>query len=619
MPGRDASLHTRMGRVPEILNDVELRRLHRFDWLIGKIVDTQARDMTRKGFQLHITDGDEADIKRVLKIYNHRLKAKAKMRSARRWELLMGGAAIVAKTNGSNETEEPLDLKKLQTLDRLMVFDRYQIEPDYAEWNLLEPEYYRIIRSTDLRDSKGESLKYGQKIHHSRVLKFAGIELSADDMANNRGWGDPIVHRIKDVLARYRTASSTILKAIESFSVLNISVQEMHKLVGAGKIEEVKKYLQEVSMALSLFGVLLTDSTTSSADFKGRGLGGVEELFTNVFKEELTAASGMPFYKIWEMVGRTGLSDDGGAESKSYADKVLAWQDEAFYSHDTTLLSWIMKSELGYVPDEWDISYNSLYEETLKEKTEIAKARIESYAIAKNAGFIAFEEGRNALAHDELIPLAGAIELDKYLLEGEEDKVAGLLPESEDESAEEEEEEEALEGEIVNDSVRVDDSTPAKRILQWQGYKIGVQFHPWQKRHGRVLSCGYGWLANTRGADGMAVDCYIGFNLESGRIFEITQLVNGQFDELKMAIGFDSAQSALNAYLQAMPESFFGGIREITLEELAKYRVSQETKADESEIKADEAIETTGDVLSEDEFDRLGEVDILKALSNILE
>ncbi len=127
---------------------------------------------------------------------------------------------------------------------------------------------------------------------------------------------------------------------------------------------------------------------------------------------------------------------------------------------------------------------------------------------------------------------------------------------------------------------RTDDATPVKRILKWQGFEIGLQYLPFEKRHGRVLPAAYGHFRRTRGADGMAVDVYVGTNLASPLVFVVDQVIDGAFDEEKMIIGVNDAAEARMIYGQAMPKEFFGGMREISLAELEEYRVPMLTKSD---------------------------------------
>jgi phage-related protein (TIGR01555 family) len=61
----------------------------------------------------------------------------------------------------------------------------------------------------------------------------------------------------------------------------------------------------------------------------------------------------------------------------------------------------------------------------------------------------------------------------------------------------------------------------------------------------------YGFIKNTIGSDGDEVDCIVGKNLQSQKVFVINQKdsASNEFDEHKCMIGFDDVTSAKNAYL----------------------------------------------------------------------
>ncbi|NER97136.1 MAG: hypothetical protein F6J86_25365, partial [Symploca sp. SIO1B1] len=82
----------------------------------------------------------------------------------------------------------------------------------------------------------------------------------------------------------------------------------------------------------------------------------------------------------------------------------------------------------------------------------------------------------------------------------------------------------------------------------------------------------YGHFQKTKGADGMALDVYVGTKLKSPKVYAISQQINGEFDEEKMVIGVESQDEAIQFFLEAMPPEFFGGIREMSLDELRGYR-----------------------------------------------
>jgi Inorganic Pyrophosphatase len=113
--------------------------------------------------------------------------------------------------------------------------------------------------------------------------------------------------------------------------------------------------------------------------------------------------------------------------------------------------------------------------------------------------------------------------------------------------------------------IKIDDDTPIKRTIFWKGFEIGLQYQPFDLRHDKLLPCGYGEIVGTNGQDGMALDCYVGSDLESDRVFVVDQLnaATGEFDEHKLFIGFDDdAATIKDLFVSLMGQERFGGIRE---------------------------------------------------------
>lgn len=110
-------------------------------------------------------------------------------------------------------------------------------------------------------------------------------------------------------------------------------------------------------------------------------------------------------------------------------------------------------------------------------------------------------------------------------------------------------------------------------VIGWKGLNIGIEYQPGDVRHGRVMQVSYGHIQNYVGADKDALDVYLGNKLASTRIFQIDQLKPDRtFDEHKFMLWFNTPDEALGAYLQHMPANFYGGIQEVKLSQLEKYK-----------------------------------------------
>lgn len=68
----------------------------------------------------------------------------------------------------------------------------------------------------------------------------------------------------------------------------------------------------------------------------------------------------------------------------------------------------------------------------------------------------------------------------------------------------------------------------------------------------------YGYIRGTKGADGEEMDCFIGPNADSRKVFVVNQNVDGVFDEHKCMIGFNTADEAKEAYRTSFSDDWKG-------------------------------------------------------------
>jgi len=101
--------------------------------------------------------------------------------------------------------------------------------------------------------------------------------------------------------------------------------------------------------------------------------------------------------------------------------------------------------------------------------------------------------------------------------------------------------------------------------------------HTWKV----VMKFSYGYIRGTIGCDGEQLDCYLGPNLESEKVFIVNQNdpVTGEFDEQKVMLGFDTQAEAKEAYLgQYDRPGFFGSMDEMSIDEFKEKAFSKENK-----------------------------------------
>lgn len=405
---RDPSSYTSLN-LPGILQEGELRILYQSSWFFPRIVDTISNDATKQDWlNIKIVDGDEGDVKKV----EAKLRAIAFRPAVRRADQLarlFGGAVIFIEANKNRDVDKPLTPDSVRSIERLRVLDRYQIRPALGE-NVLDPEYYQLsISSRDgINDSKGQQLGFEQRIHKSRVIRFYGNPLPPIDLSQNEGWGLSVIQGIYEPFKRYYEGGQILGQILRTMSTLNLSMSNLGELIAAGKSDDVKAHYKEVSMMVSVFNTLLTDSSLENASYLSRSMAGAPEAIEK-FKEELTAASNYPYYKIWGEVGKAGLSDTGGAESEAYAQHVSQYQDDHYAPGVEFFLPLVMKTELGKVPDDWEASFNSIYKLSQTAQTDNDSKVASTNKTLFDAGVIKTEEWRRSVSSGQ--PIANVIEI----------------------------------------------------------------------------------------------------------------------------------------------------------------------------------------------------------------
>lgn len=104
-----------------------------------------------------------------------------------------------------------------------------------------------------------------------------------------------------------------------------------------------------------------------------------------------------------------------------------------------------------------------------------------------------------------------------------------------------------------------------KGHIRFQGLDISIETAKGQRRSGKdpsgkpwhvVMPADYGYVKRTTGADGEHVDVFVGPHKDSNTVFIINQrhLHNGEFDESKVMLGYESERQAVADYCKAFSD-----------------------------------------------------------------
>lgn len=101
---------------------------------------------------------------------------------------------------------------------------------------------------------------------------------------------------------------------------------------------------------------------------------------------------------------------------------------------------------------------------------------------------------------------------------------------------------------------------------------VSANGEPWQTK----FLYPYGYIKNTKGTDGEGVDCFIGPDKDSDKVFVIHQTNgNGSYDEDKVMLAFSNLNAARDAYLAHFnTQGYLGEIIEMSLFEFKQKLLS---------------------------------------------
>ncbi|WP_368648609.1 phage portal protein [Castellaniella ginsengisoli] len=161
----------------QLLECRELEAAYQTNWIARQIVDIPADDMTREWRTIKCQASDD------IRQEEDRLNLQSCVNEALSWSRLYGGAAILPLTN--QDLERPFQPEAIGRggVQRLMVFDRWDLIPhaintwDVLAENYLQPEFYTLYQGS-------------QKIHWTHFIRFVGAKLPRRQRVLLQGWGD---------------------------------------------------------------------------------------------------------------------------------------------------------------------------------------------------------------------------------------------------------------------------------------------------------------------------------------------------------------------------------------------------------------------------------------------
>ena len=385
------------------LTDEQLTNAYRNSWVAKRLVDVPAMDAI-KNWRVWQTDNDSLN---ALEQYEDKLSIKQKLLQTIIASRALGGAGLYIGTK-DQDLLQPLDPSKIKKggLSYLIVFPRTalvagELDDNVLDGNFGKPKYYEIV-------SNGSIIK----IHHSRFVLFYG-EQRLDEWAYSgasRGWGDSVLQAAYNWMRNADSTGHNIASLIFEANINVFKIPDLFDKLGDPEQEnQIQKRLTLASAQKGITGDVVIDSAEefirNSANF-----GGLSDILDR-FIVYVGASQGIPANKFLGQANK-GLSD-GSDLLQNYYDNIKAMQTLEIQPALQILDECLIRSALGYKPDNISYTWQPLEQANAKEIAETGKILSEMASNLTSEGLFEPQEIReamiNKLVNDNVLPNLGDV------------------------------------------------------------------------------------------------------------------------------------------------------------------------------------------------------------------
>jgi phage-related protein (TIGR01555 family) len=594
-----------------------LEWMHRGQGLCGTIIDCVADDMTRAGVDIKGKMKPE-DIEAInesavqLGIWNS-------INDTIKWSRLYGGSLGVFLIDGQ-DLSTPFRIESVGKgqFKGILPLDRWMVNPDMEGTvnefgpNFGLPEYYTVVPTAPGL--------IGMRIHYTRCIRLSGIKLPYWQALTLQYWGESILERIWDILLAFNSSTQGIAQLMYKLHLRTYTVEGLRQLVAAGgpALAGLMAQVNFMRSTQSNEGITLLDGKDKMENFQNNTVSGASDVLVH-FLEQISGAVQIPLVRL---LGQSpaGLNATGESDLRTYYDEIARQQNSTLKTPVTTVYRCIVQSAGMEWPEGTTIGFKPLWQLNATEKADIATKVTDNVTKLTEAAIISNKTALMEIKQSSDETGFGSNITDEDINNAESEPAP--LPETEEVAEIKSEGEiKAEDGSVICPicnglgrlAVKYSDKTPEgttravleavdcsncdgtgrintakdslERVMAFgmmHGLNIVTENEEGEYREGpnwrALMPADYGYIFGPVGADGDYLDCYVGPDIESQKVFVIDQdkVGSNQFDEHKCMLGFSSREQALQNYMRSFDPSdmgmkIFRSINELSMEEFKQW------------------------------------------------
>lgn len=588
---------------PITRNRTLLEWIHRGSWLGGQAVDIPAEDMTRAGIE--ITSEVQPDAVEKIDQAAIRFGVWGALRDNVSWSRLYGGCIAAIMIDG----QDPSTPLRTRTVGRgqfrgLYVMDRWMVDPSLNDLvtepgpDFGLPKFYTVISTAPAM--------VRARFHHSRVIRLEGVRLPYWQRVSENLWGISVIERMYDRMVAYDSATTGAAQLANKSYIRTYKVDGLRSILAAGgKGEQVLVSMVQLMRRMQgIEGVTLIDMKDELAAMQANGMTGMSEI-VGVLAEQVSGALQIPLSRLG-VQPPGGLNGAADSDLRMYYEGILSKQERDLWVGVHKVYTVMALGEGIDLGDQWNFTFNPLLQMTDTDQSQVDQRDTETVLSAEEQGIIdpptALKElrqrgkqtGRWSNITDDMIKQAEAMAnmpplpgLDG-LLGGGPDAGFGAPstggaagpassggPAASHMTQPGAQRRVRVSGGKATEHTSFGDALTPLPTGDFGGLAIAIE-HPtgtvrWTGA--KPLTASYGYIRRVPSAEGPQewMDCFVGANRESQKVWVADAYQRGEFDEHKVMLGFDSENAVRGAWaacydggpmhLGYLTETTLGGLR----------------------------------------------------------
>lgn len=321
-----------------------------------------------------------------------------------------GGAAVYVDVDDGRALDAPIDMRRVLKVRRLHVFSRrdlyyqYPLEERLESPNFGRPIAYHVYPATGEVTVDDEPIP--SAIHHSRLIRFYGEDVSDDDRIDYDHWGQPTLELVWTQLANLQIAETAGAELTHQVGQLALYLDNLPEMASAEGAPEMERYMANQMLAASTLNALLL-GPKDRLERLGLQLTGWSDVFDRLV-QMLAGVTRMPIVKLFG-APPSGLTSDDKASARQWSKRVDSYQDDILRPAYNYLLQILFASKLGPTKGEpvasWRIEFEPYEVPSEQERADTTTKRVTSLGALVSGSVISAAEARASLDGERGITL----------------------------------------------------------------------------------------------------------------------------------------------------------------------------------------------------------------------